>query len=95
MPIYNTGRLLRPQIQSILEQEYRDYELILVDDGSTDDSGAICDEFADIDKRIVVIHKKNGGVDEARNTGIDAARGQYLYFVDSDDELLPGALQTL
>ena len=95
MPIYNTGRLLRPQIQSILEQDYRDYELILVDDGSTDDSGAICDEFADKDKRIVVIHKKNGGVDEARNTGIDAARGQYLYFVDSDDELLPGALQTL
>ena len=65
MPIYNTGRLLRPQIQSILEQDYRDYELILVDDGSTDDSGAICDEFADKDKRIVVIHKKNGGVDDA------------------------------
>lgn len=95
MPIYNTSRLLRPQIQSILDQGYRDYELILVDDGSTDDSGDICDEFAEMDSRVVVVHKKNGGVDEARNTGIDMARGQYLYFVDSDDELLPDALQTL
>lgn len=95
MPIYNTSRLLRPQIQSILDQGYRDYELILVDDGSTDDSGEICDDFAGKDNRIVVVHKKNGGVDEARNTGIDMARGQYLYFVDSDDELLPDALQTL
>ena len=95
MPIYNTSKLLRPQIQSILSQAYTDYELILVDDGSTDDSGDICDEFAKKDKRITVIHKTNAGVDEARNTGIDTAQGQYLYFVDSDDELLPDALQTL
>lgn len=95
MPIYNTSKLLRPQIQSILSQAYTDYELILVDDGSTDDSGDICDEFAEKDERITVIHKTNAGVDEARNTGIDTAQGQYLYFVDSDDELLPDALQTL
>lgn len=95
MPIYNTSKLLRPQIQSILSQAYTDYELILVDDGSTDDSGDICDEFAKKDERITVIHKTNAGVDEARNTGMDIARGQYLYFVDSDDELLLDALQTL
>ena len=95
MPIYNTSKLLRPQIQSILSQAYTDYELILVDDGSTDDSGDICDEFAKKDERITVIHKTNAGVDEARNTGMDRARGQYLYVVDSDDELLPDALQTL
>lgn len=95
MPIYNTQRLLRPQIESVLSQDYADYELILVDDGSTDDSGNICDEFSKKDKRIIVVHKINEGVDEARNTGMSLAHGQYLYFIDSDDELLPGALQTL
>ncbi len=95
IPIYNTEKLLRPQIESVLQQGFDDYELILVDDGSTDNSGKICDEFAKDDKRIIVVHKKNAGVDEARNTGIAMAQGQYLYFVDSDDELLPGALQTL
>ena len=95
MPIYNTSRMLKPQIRSILDQDFADFELILVDDGSTDDSGLICDEFAKDDNRIIVVHKKNAGVDEARNTGIEKACGKYLYFVDSDDELLPGALQTL
>lgn len=85
VPIYNTEKYLRKCINSILNQTYRDYELILVDDGSTDSSPAICDYYAEKDKRIQVIHKGNGGVTSARKVGLTVSCGEYISFVDSDD----------
>lgn len=85
VPVYNVEDYLEKCIVSILRQSFSDFELILVDDGSTDMSGILCDRFAEKDGRIVVIHKKNGGLSSARNAGIDIARGEYLGFVDSDD----------
>lgn len=85
VPVYKVEQYLRKCIESILNQTYTNFELILVDDGSPDDSGKICDEYEKIDSRIKVIHKKNGGLSSARNAGIDIARGEYLGFVDSDD----------
>lgn len=85
VPIFNSSKQLRRCIDSILSQTYTDIELILVDDGSTDESGEICDEYAKIDKRIRVIHKENGGQSSARNIGIQEAQGSYLSFIDSDD----------
>lgn len=86
VPVYNTEKYLARCIDSILAQTFTDFELILVDDGSTDNSGKICDEYAQKDSRIVVIHKENGGVSSARNKGIDVAQGDWISFVDSDDE---------
>ena len=94
VPVYNAENVLRNCIDSILSQSYTPIELILVDDGSTDNSGHICDEYNKLDDRVVVIHQGNSGVSGARNTGIEAARGMYFVFVDSDDELLPEALKT-
>jgi len=85
VPIYNVEAYLRQCIDSILNQSYTDFELILVDDGSPDNCGEICDAYALQDNRIIVIHKKNGGLSSARNAGIEIARGKYLSFVDSDD----------
>lgn len=85
IPIYNTEKYLRKCIDSILNQTYRDYELILVDDGSTDSSLSICDYYAEQDKRIKVIHKGNGGVTSARKAGLAVSYGEYISFVDSDD----------
>ena len=85
IPVYDAGETLRGCLDSVLGQEYGDFELILVDDGSTDDSGRICDEYAVADKRVMVIHKRNGGASTARNVGIEAATGEYLVFIDSDD----------
>ena len=85
VPIYNVEEYLPKCIESILKQSYRDFELILVDDGSPDNSPAICDEYAKKDDRIIVIHKPNGGVSSARNAGLDRATGKYLGFVDPDD----------
>lgn len=85
IPIYNVEKYLEECIQSIVTQTFRDIEMILVDDGSTDSSGLICDQWMQKDERIKVIHKKNGGLSSARNAGIDAARGKYIIFVDSDD----------
>ena len=85
MPIYNTGKYLHKCIKSILSQTLTNFELILVDDGSVDESGQICDEYAAKDARIKVIHKKNEGVSIARNTGIEVAAGEYIGFIDSDD----------
>ena len=89
VPIYNVEQYLRPCIDSILNQTFTDFELILVDDGSTDKSGEICDIYEKKDPRIRVIHKKNAGVSEARNTGVAAAKGEYIGFVDSDDVIEP------
>lgn len=85
VPVFNVERYLGKCIDSVLMQTFTDFELILVDDGSTDSSGAICDEYAEKDSRIKVIHKENGGLSSARNAGIDKASGSYLCFVDSDD----------
>ena len=85
VPIYNQEKYLEKCINSLLVQTYTELEIILVDDGSTDKSGAICDVFAQKDSRIKVIHKENGGLSDARNAGIDIARGEYIGFVDSDD----------
>ena len=89
VPVYNVEEYLRECVDSILNQTYSDVEVILVDDGSTDQSGNICDEYAKMDSRIKMIHKKNGGVSAARNTGIGEASGEYLMFVDSDDAIHP------
>lgn len=85
VPIYNVEKYLGKCLNSILDQTFTDYELILVDDGSTDSSGDIADEYALKDDRISVIHKKNGGLSDARNHGIEKANGEYVCFIDSDD----------
>ena len=85
IPVYNVEDYLSMCIESVIAQTYKDWELILVDDGSPDNSGSICDEYASRDPRIRVIHKKNAGVSAARNTGIEAANGEWISFIDSDD----------
>ncbi|MGG2060238.1 glycosyltransferase [Priestia megaterium] len=87
MPIYNVEQYLHDCINSILEQTFEDFELILINDGSPDKCGEICDYYAAKDKRIKVIHKKNEGVSSARNTGINVAKGEYLAFIDPDDTI--------
>lgn len=91
VPVYNSQKTLDRCIDSILNQTYREFELILLDDGSTDDSGAICDTYSKKDARIRVIHKENSGVSDTRNQGISMARGEYLQFLDSDDWITPDA----
>lgn len=95
VPAYNCIKSLEYCARSIQQQTYTDFELILVDDGSIDGSGKLCDKFAAADSRIKVIHKPNGGVSSARNAGIDAATGKYITFCDSDDYLEPDYLETL
>ena len=95
VPVYNAERTVGRCIESILNQEYTDFELLLVNDGSTDASGFLCDSYAAKDARIRVIHKKNGGVSAARNTALDLAQGTYLQFLDSDDWLTPDATSSL
>ena len=95
VPVYNVENVLHYCIDSILNQTYKDFELILVDDGSTDKSGKICDKYADKDSRIRVFHKENGGVSSARNVGIDNANGEYICFVDSDDYVCTVYLEEL
>jgi glycosyltransferase involved in cell wall biosynthesis len=87
VPIYNVEKYLNKCIDSILAQTFIDFELILVNDGSPDNCGEICNEYAKKDSRIKVIHKENGGVSSARNTGIEIAKGQYFGFIDSDDTI--------
>lgn len=89
VPVYNIKDYIEKCIESLISQTYRNIEIILVDDGSTDGSGDICDKYAEIDKRITVLHKENGGLSDARNYGIDRAHGSLLAFVDGDDWLHP------
>jgi len=93
VPIYNVEDFLPECIESVLAQTYTDFELILVDDGSPDRCGDICDDYAAKDSRIRVIHKKNGGLSDARNAGLDQAEGDYIYFLDGDDTVLPQLLE--
>ena len=89
MPVYNVEKYLAESIESVLAQDHDQLELILIDDGSTDHSGEICDRYADRDSRVRVIHQKNGGAAAAKNAGLRVASGTYLSFVDSDDFLQP------
>lgn len=95
VPVYNVEDFVGKCIESILNQSYKNLEIILVDDGSTDNSGKICDEYATRDSRIKVIHKENGGPSAARNMGLDVASGEYISFVDSDDFIHPQMYGTL
>lgn len=95
VPVYNVERYLARCVDSVLGQTYPSWELILVDDGSFDRSPAICDEYAERDGRIKVVHKKNGGVSSARNVGLDMMRGEYVTFLDSDDYWHPCYLEIL
>lgn len=95
VPIYNCQNCINRGIDSLINQTYRDIEIILIDDGSTDQSGKICDEYSKKDARIRVIHKKNGGVSSARNLGLDIANGNYILFMDSDDYLDETAVEDL
>lgn len=85
VPVYNVEKYLERCIDSILAQTFTDFELLLINDGSKDSSGLICDKYAEKDSRIRVFHKENGGVSRARNLGISNARGRWLCFIDSDD----------
>ena len=87
VPVYKSEKYLRKLIESMIKQTYSNIEIILVDDGSPDNSGVICDEYANKDSRILVIHKENGGTCDARNTGLKKASGYYLMFADGDDWL--------
>lgn len=92
VPVYNAEKHLNRCIDSILLQSYKDFELLLIDDGSEDKSGLICDDYANIDKRIKTFHKTNEGVSSARNIGLEKARGKWIAFVDSDDYVFPNWL---
>lgn len=85
IPVYNVEKYLHICLDSVLAQTYTDYEVILVNDGSKDDSGKICEEYVKRDKRFSLISQDNKGLASARNTGIKAAKGKYIYFIDSDD----------
>lgn len=95
VPVYNVEKYLKRCVESILRQTYKNFELILVDDGSTDSSGEICDRYMEIDNRIKVIHKYNGGLSSARNAGLDTMCGEFLTFVDSDDFVSERYLEVL
>lgn len=95
VPVYNIENYIRVCIESILAQTYESFELILVDDGSKDNSGILCDEYAAIDSRVKVIHKENGGVSSARNTGLQQAKGKWIMHVDGDDWIEPDMIESL
>lgn len=95
VPVYNVEKYLEKCVHSIINQTYENTEIILIDDGSTDSSGKICDKFSELEKKIKVIHKDNGGVSSARNVGIENAKGEYISFVDSDDWIEPGMIEAL
>lgn len=95
VPVYNVEPYLRDCVDSILAQTYTNLEIILVDDGSPDNCPAICDEYAAKDARVIVIHRENGGLSDARNAGLSVCRGEYIMFVDSDDLLTANAVEVL
>lgn len=95
LPVYNVQDYLDRCVKSVENQSFQDFEMILVDDGSTDTSGALCDTLAEKYANISVLHKPNGGLASARNAGLAAAKGKYIWWVDSDDWIEPGALETL
>lgn len=88
IPVYNVEAYLERCVRSVLDQSYSHLEILLIDDGSTDNSSSLCDSLALTDSRIIVFHKENGGLSSARNMGLEAANGDYLVYVDSDDLIL-------
>ena len=95
VPVYKAEKTIHRCINSIIQQTHTNFELIIIDDGSPDKSGKICDNYAQKDKRIQVIHKKNGGVSSARNIGLNLATGDFITFIDSDDFILNHFLEHL
>ncbi len=95
IPVYNAEEYLDRCLESVFEQSFPSYEVILVDDGSSDSSPLICERYSSTDPRFKTVHKKNGGVSSARNAGLNLAKGEYVMFVDSDDALLPDALDRM
>lgn len=95
VPVYNVQKYLEQCIESVISQSGEKLELILINDGSTDNSGVICDRYSKKDKRIKVIHKENGGVSTARNEGLKAAKGEYIWFLDSDDYMVNSAIRCI
>lgn len=95
VPVYNIKKYLPGCVQSLLRQSHEDLEILLIDDGSTDGGGALCDSLAASDRRITAVHKANGGLSDARNAGLDRARGDWILFVDGDDYLAPDAVARL
>lgn len=95
VPVYNTEIYIDKCVTSILNQTYSNLEIIIVNDGSTDGSANICDKYSILDRRVKVIHKKNGGLSSARNVGLDVCKGEYVGFVDSDDWISPSMYETL
>ena len=95
VPVYNVEKYIDRCINSIIDQDYANWELILIDDGSTDNSGKRCDQYASERSNIYVIHQKNQGVSTARNVGIQIAKGEYFLFVDSDDWISPQMLSSM
>lgn len=95
IPVYNVEKYLSECLDSVINQTYKDLQIIIVDDGSTDSSGKICDQYAEKDNRITVIHQKNAGAANAKNTGLDNVKGEYLAFVDSDDWVEHNWIETL
>lgn len=93
MPVYNSEKYLRDAIESVLKQTFTDFELLLIDDGSKDGCGTICDEYSKKDARVITVHQENTGMCGARNRGIEMARGEYIAFSDNDDIFLPGLLE--
>src|SRR4051812_38328121 len=89
VPVYNAEKHLEACVNSILAQDYRDIEVVLVDDGSQDASAGICDQFAERDDRVVVVHRENGGIAAAQNSGLDVASGRLITFCDNDDLMSP------
>lgn len=95
IPVYKVEKYIKNCIDSVINQTYKEIEIILVDDGSPDECGAICDEYARKDGRIIVIHKTNGGLSDARNAGLDIAKGEYIIFVDSDDFIASDMIEVM
>lgn len=95
IPVYNVESYLRDCLNSIMRQHFKDFEVLLIDDGSSDNSGKICDDYAENDERIRVYHKNNGGVSSARNLGLTEAKGDWICFVDSDDWIEPNTLSSI
>ena len=95
IPVYNAERYLRQCLDSVVAQTYTNWECLLVDDGSKDGSGEICDEYAKKSSRFRVFHKENGGVSSARNTGIEESKGEWVYFCDADDYVYPKGIEII
>lgn len=95
IPVYNVEKYIKQCVESVLNQEFSDYEIILIDDGSTDQSGIICDQIASKYSNVEAVHKKNGGLSDARNVGIQHANGKYILFIDSDDYIALGSIKKI